>query len=113
MKLPKCRESPTCRQMSCRLDTLADMQCRDMNEDMSPTCHRHDTTCLQMKAWEDRHDRLRHSLLSEIIKTADYEKTNNYTMKMMMRDDYSDEERRETRTVDDGENLSYVQQRKG
>jgi hypothetical protein len=50
---------------------------------------------------------------NKIIKTADYEKTNNYTMKMMMRDDYSDEERRETRTVDDGENLSYVQQRKG
>jgi hypothetical protein len=29
---------------------------------------------------------------NEIIKTADYEKTNNYIMKMMMRDDYSEEE---------------------
>ena len=40
----------------CRFDTLADMQCRrdgDMTEDMSPTCRRHDTTCLQMKARED------------------------------------------------------------
>ena len=81
------------------------MQCRDRNEDMSPTCRRHDTTCLQMKAWEDRHDRLRHSLLSEIIKTADYEKTNNYIMKMMMRDDYSEEERRDTRAADDEENV--------
>jgi hypothetical protein len=57
---------------------------------------------------------LRTMRCNKIIKTADYEKTNNYIMKMMMmRDDYSDEERRETRTVDDGENLSYVQQRKG
>jgi len=35
--------SATCRQMSCRLDTLADMQCRrvgDMGKDMSPTCRR-------------------------------------------------------------------------
>jgi len=46
-------------QMSCRLDTLADMQCRrvgNMNEDMSPTCRWHDTPCLQMKAWEDMTD---------------------------------------------------------
>jgi hypothetical protein len=35
----------TCCQMSCRLDTLADMQCRrvaDMTEDVSATCR--DTT---------------------------------------------------------------------
>jgi hypothetical protein len=39
------RNPPTCRQMSCRLDTLADMQCRrvgDMTKDMLPTCR--DTT---------------------------------------------------------------------
>jgi hypothetical protein len=40
---------------------------------------------------------------NEIIKTADYEKTNNYIMKMIMRDDYSEEERRDTRTADDEE----------
>ena len=50
---------------------------------------------------------------NEIIKTADYEKANNYIMKMMMRDDYSEEERQETRTADDEENVSYVRQRKG
>jgi hypothetical protein len=53
-----CRQRQ-CRQMSCLLDTLADMQCRrvgDMTEDMSPTCRRHDTQCLQMKAWEDMTD---------------------------------------------------------
>jgi hypothetical protein len=39
------RNPPTCRQMSCRLDTLADMQCPRvgiMTKDMSPTCR--DTT---------------------------------------------------------------------
>jgi hypothetical protein len=52
--------SATCRQMLCRLDTLANMQCRqvgDMTKDMSPTCRRHDTPCLQMKAWEDMTDK--------------------------------------------------------
>ena len=66
-KLPKCRESRTCRQMSCRLDTLADMQCRrvgDMNEDMSPTCHQHDMSANEGLG---RHDRLRHSLLSRWV----------------------------------------------
>ena len=42
---------------------------------------------------------------NKIIKTADYEKTNNYIMKMMMRDDYSEEEWRDTRTADDEENV--------
>ena len=47
--------------MSCRLDTLADMQCRrvgGMNEDMSPTQH-------DMSANEGfgRHDRLRQGLI--------------------------------------------------
>ena len=44
---------PTCRKMSCRVDTLADMQCGcvgDMTKDMSPTCLRHNMPCLQMKA---------------------------------------------------------------
>jgi hypothetical protein len=48
--------------MSCRLDTLADMQCRrvgDMNEDMSPTRH-----AMSANEGLGRHDRLRHSLLS-------------------------------------------------
>ena len=57
--LQSCTMSATCRQMSCRLDTLADMLCRrvgDMTKDMSPTCRRHDTPCLQMKAWEDISD---------------------------------------------------------
>jgi hypothetical protein len=47
----------TCRQMSCCLDTLANMQSRqvaDMTEDVSATCC--DTTHLQMKAWEDMTD---------------------------------------------------------
>ena len=45
---------------------------------------------------------------NEIIKTADYEKTNNYIMKMIMRDDYSEEERRDTRTADDEENVKII-----
>jgi hypothetical protein len=45
------------------LDTLANMQCRrvgDMNEDMSPTCHRQ---AMSANEGLGRHDRLRHSLL--------------------------------------------------
>jgi hypothetical protein len=40
---------------------------------------------------------------NEIIKTADYDKTNNYIMQMM-RDDNSNKERRDTKTEDDEEN---------
>jgi hypothetical protein len=40
---------------------------------------------------------------NEIIKTADYDKTNNYIMKMM-RDDNIEKEQRKTRTLDDDEN---------
>jgi hypothetical protein len=40
---------------------------------------------------------------NEIIKTADYDKANNYIMKMM-RDDNIEKERRDTSTADDEEN---------
>ena len=50
---------------------------------------------------------------NKIIKTADYDKTNNYIMKMM-RDDNIEKEQRDTRTADDEENAScYVSQRLG
>jgi hypothetical protein len=55
-----------CRQMSCLLDTLANMQCRqvgDMTKDiMSPTGH----TMLSANEGLGRHDRLRHSLLRQL-----------------------------------------------
>ena len=48
--------SATCLQMLCRLDTLADMQCRrvaDMTNDVSAACRQHDTPCRQISAPAD------------------------------------------------------------
>jgi len=54
----------TCLQMSCHFNPLADTTFSCVG-DMTKTCRRHDTPCLQMKAREwGRHDTKRHSLLS-------------------------------------------------